>query len=129
MIGLEQLLASFSQVKSDLQFILASSTAVVHGDDEEYIISDDVVSKKKIFQATKEMEETMLKLFAKTYSRTVLILRLPTVYGPWGKLGDSYYDMVSVATTHWGRKGMTKQILDDNMYLLHVYGMYAYFSL
>jgi nucleoside-diphosphate-sugar epimerase len=129
LIGLEQLLASFSQVKSDLQFILASSTAVVHGDDEEYIISDDVVSKKKIFQATKEMEETMLKLFAKTYSRTVLILRLPTVYGPWGKLGDSDYDMVSVATTHWGRKGMTKQILDDNMYLLHVDGMYAYFSL
>lgn len=123
LIGLEQLLASFSQVNSDLHFILASST-LVHEDHQEYIMRNDVISKKKIFQASKEMEETMVKLFAEMYNQhTVLILRLPTIYGPWGKLGNFDYDMVSAATSNWGTEGrVTKMVSDESMNLLYIDG-------
>jgi nucleoside-diphosphate-sugar epimerase len=122
LIGLEQLLASFSQVDTDLHFILASSI-LVHEDHQEYIMRDDVISKKKIFQASKEMEETMVKLFAETYNQhTVLILRLPKIYGPWGKLGNFDYDIVSVATSNWGTEGMTKIVSDESMSLLYIDG-------
>jgi nucleoside-diphosphate-sugar epimerase len=52
-----------------------------------------------------------------------VILRLPIVYGPWGKPGSFDYDLSQTAIRHWHDKGTVERELGSQSILLMLTGL------
>jgi len=69
--------------------------------------------------ATKLMEEILMQPYAENLDDyTFVTLRMPALYGPWGKIGDFDHDLAKKAVTHWHDKGTMDRDLDSNESML-----------
>lgn len=115
LLATEQLLHNLGHggtISQQLHFTFVSDVDVLKLGDKRPIdhLQRQGSAKKSndiLFPCTKFMEEILLHSYAAKFKtdRSLIVLRFPTVYGPWGKAGSFDHDLAKKAIRHWHDKG------------------------
>eukprot|EP00557_Chaetoceros_sp_GSL56_P010915 CAMPEP_0176485668 /NCGR_PEP_ID=MMETSP0200_2-20121128/5158_1 /TAXON_ID=947934 /ORGANISM="Chaetoceros sp., Strain GSL56" /LENGTH=963 /DNA_ID=CAMNT_0017882319 /DNA_START=538 /DNA_END=3429 /DNA_ORIENTATION=+ len=72
---------------------------------------------KDLFQTTKMMEEILLQYYSKRLSiSSFVVLRIPTIYGPWGRPGSIDFDLTQQVILSWIKGvSLTNNELDSEL--------------
>ncbi len=129
-MGTEQLLANLVKSDSHTHFTLVSDTDVrffetTRREARISVFSTESKRAKHLYTATKLMEEVMVRAYAETLNHnTFAIVRMPIIYGPWGKSRSFDSDLAQKAIMHWHDKGtMSRDSDSDDSILLSLTGL------
>ena len=119
LVATEQLLSKLgeSQPLQNLHFTFISDPGVLRDN------SDDD-KKQGIYTVTKMMQEILIQSYSQRLGgHSFVTLRIPKVYGPWGKPGSFDYDLARKAVMHWHDKDtMERSSKSDESALLQLSG-------
>jgi len=89
--------------------------SMIDNNREGRIVADEY---SKFHIVTKLMEEVLLQFYARNelsnHNNTFVTLRLPFVYGPWGKQGSIDYELAEKAVKHWNDEVKMKRTSDKD---------------
>lgn len=109
MIAMEQLLTNLSP-SSQVHFTFISNVGVLNK------IQHKPIENRDLFETTKLMEEVLLHFYSKRLtSYSFVILRIPTLYGPWGQPGAFDYDVAQNAIKIWNTYHSDKHEVDVDL--------------
>lgn len=104
----EQLLATLG-ASSDVHFTFVSSSEALN------MFHHRTYEEKDLFQTTKLMEEIMIYYYSKRLpSSSFVILRVPTIYGPWGRPGSFDFDSIQKAMVVWNEMNLASMQLETS---------------
>lgn len=67
------------------RLVLASTSSIYGNSHKSMVTESDALNPIQFYAASKEIDETMCKIYSKIYDLNVTIFRFFTVYGPWGR--------------------------------------------
>lgn len=114
LLATEQLLNNLGHggtttLKQELHFTFVSDVNILNNssdEDKEPMKNTKETKRGGLFSVTKLMEEVLQQSYAAKFKtkHSVVVLRFPTVYGPWGGAGSFDHDLTEKAIQHWHDK-------------------------
>jgi len=121
LVATEQLLSKLGESQSSrkFHFTFISDPGVLKD-----ASTSDGDKKQGIYTVTKMMQEILIQSYSRRLGgHSFVTLRVPKVYGPWGKLGCFDYDLAQKAVMHWHDKDtMERSLESDESVLLQLSG-------
>jgi nucleoside-diphosphate-sugar epimerase len=112
----EQLLQTLGD-SSEVHFTLVSHIGALN------MIHHKMGEEKDLFHTTKLMEEIMLHYYSKRLQfSSFVVLRVPTLYGPWGRPGSFDFDLTQKAIDLSIKMKLTSIQLENDSTLLSLLG-------
>ncbi len=113
LVGIDHLLSTLTSGRKDspvhFTFVSDIDLQPPHGWRD---MENDIRSTSKL------MEEVLLQMhFRESRSDAFVTLRLPFIYGPWGKSGSVDYDLAEVAVKNWNDKRLLESDSNENIVL------------
>jgi UDP-glucuronate 4-epimerase len=83
------------------RLVLASTSSIYGNSHKSMVTESDALNPIQFYAVSKEIDETMCKIYSQIYDLNVTIFRFFTVYGPWGRPDMALFKFVkSIINKH-----------------------------